>query len=82
MKIYADQVRNWVDAPYVVLGTDGFGRSATRENLRDFFEVDANHIAYHALYALAEQGEIDKKVLLKAAKTLAIDAERPNPVTV
>ncbi|MDF1819330.1 MAG: pyruvate dehydrogenase (acetyl-transferring), homodimeric type [Immundisolibacteraceae bacterium] len=82
IKAYADQVRNWVSSPYTVLGTDGFGRSATRENLRSFFEVDRYHVAFSALYALAEQGEIDSKTLKKAGAQLGIDGGRPDPVSV
>jgi pyruvate dehydrogenase E1 component len=82
IKAYADQVRNWVRSPYTVLGTDGFGRSATRENLRSFFEVDRYHVAYSALYTLAQQGEIDSKTLKKAGSQLGIDGRRPDPVSV
>jgi len=82
IKAYADQVRNWVSSPYTVLGTDGFGRSATRENLRSFFEVDRYHVAFSALYALAEQGEIDARTLKKAGTQLGIDGGRPDPVSV
>lgn len=82
IKAYADQVRNWVSSSYTVLGTDGFGRSATRENLRSFFEVDRYHVAFSALYALAEQGEIDLKTLKKAGTQLGIDGGRPDPVSV
>ena len=82
IKAYADQVRSWVSAPYTVLGTDGFGRSATREDLRSFFEVDRYHIAFSALSALADQGEIDAKILIKAATQLGIDGGRADPVTV
>ena len=56
MKTFADQIRSWVEAPYVVLGTDGYGRSDTRAALRRFFEVDRAHIALAALEGLAEAG--------------------------
>lgn len=82
IKAYADQVRSWVKAPYTVLGTDGFGRSATRERLRDFFEVDRNYIAYSALHGLAQQGDIDSKTLIKAAAQLGIDGDRADPVSI
>ena len=81
IKAYADQVRSWVSSSYTVLGTDGFGRSATRENLRSFFEVDRYHVAYSALHALAEQGDIDAKTLAKAAAQLGIDGGRADPVS-
>ena len=50
-KLYSEQIRKWVNGNYICLGTDGFGRSDTREKLREFFEIDANHIAYNALIA-------------------------------
>tara|TARA_B100000035_G_scaffold270260_1_gene244506 strand:- start:28 stop:2628 length:2601 start_codon:yes stop_codon:yes gene_type:complete len=50
-KLYAEQIRKWVNGNYICLGTDGFGRSDTREKLREFFEIDSNHIAYNALLA-------------------------------
>ena len=64
---FAEPIRAWVDRPYTVLGTDGFGRSDTREHLRRFFEVDRAHIAVAALKALA-----DHEVLPAAAVTSAI----------
>ena len=56
MKMFADQIRNFVPGRYQVLGTDGFGRSDTREKLRRFFEVDRYYVAVAALKALAEEG--------------------------
>ena len=50
-KLYAEQIRKWVNGNYICLGTDGFGRSDTREKLREFFEIDSDHIAYNALLA-------------------------------
>ncbi|MDC3098829.1 pyruvate dehydrogenase (acetyl-transferring), homodimeric type, partial [Gammaproteobacteria bacterium] len=50
-KLYCEQIRKWVNGNYICLGTDGFGRSDTREKLREFFEIDANHVAYNALLA-------------------------------
>ncbi|MEL0081852.1 MAG: pyruvate dehydrogenase (acetyl-transferring), homodimeric type [Gammaproteobacteria bacterium] len=82
IKAYADQVRSWVPGAYTVLGTDGFGRSATRELLRDFFEVDRHYLAYSALHALAQQGDIDPKILVSAATQLGIDGQRPDPVSI
>ncbi|OGT32359.1 MAG: pyruvate dehydrogenase (acetyl-transferring), homodimeric type [Gammaproteobacteria bacterium RIFCSPHIGHO2_02_FULL_39_13] len=81
LKSNANQIREAIHAPYYVLGTDGFGRSDTREALRDFFEVDAKMIAYTALYALFEAGKIDKNALLSAQKKLNIDADRAEPIT-
>jgi pyruvate dehydrogenase E1 component len=65
-----------------VLGTDGFGRSDTREKLRKFFEVDRFHVAYAALCALHRQGAIAQGDLIEARKKLGIDPEKPNPVSV
>lgn len=81
MKLFADQIRSAVPNPYYVLGTDGFGRSDSRPNLRDFFEVDAKMIAYTALKALADQGDWSTKELLAAREKLKIDANRPDPWT-
>jgi pyruvate dehydrogenase E1 component len=67
---------------YVVLGTDGFGRSDSRANLRDFFEVNRYHIAVAALDALAADGELETKVVQQAIKKYNIDAEKPNPIKV
>ncbi len=82
MKLMANQIRQAVKQPYYVLGTDGFGRSDTRSVLRDFFEVDAKMIAYTALKALYDQGDYSKDALIKAMKTLKIDASRPDPRTI
>ena len=79
MKNYAEQIRAFVDQPYTVLGTDGFGRSDSRENLRRFFEVDANHIAAAAMVSLYREGAISKSDLKKALGKYEIDGEKPNP---
>ncbi|WP_426991646.1 pyruvate dehydrogenase (acetyl-transferring), homodimeric type [Methylomonas sp. CM2] len=69
MRAFAEQIRPWVKQPYTVLGTDGFGRSDTRANLRSFFEVDRYHVAVAALHALAQAGEFDAaKVEVAIAK--------------
>jgi pyruvate dehydrogenase E1 component len=72
----------WIDRRYTVLGTDGFGRSEARKELRRFFEVDAEHIALAALTELAQAGDFPKAKLPEAIKTLGIDPDKPNPVTV
>ena len=82
MRTLHEQISPYLNGRMLALGTDGFGRSETRQNLRRFFEVDAEHVAYAALYALSERGELDKKVLTQAIKDLGIDAERPHPWTV
>ncbi len=79
MKLYADQVRQWVPTSYRVLGTDGFGRSDSRANLRKHFEVDANHVVVAALKELVDAGDIDAKVLSKAIKDYGIDVDKLNP---
>ena len=82
MKIYADQIREYVPGRYVVLGTDGFGRSDTRAKLRKFFEVDRFYITVAALKALADDGLIPVSKVAQAIKKYNIDPEKPNPVTV
>ena len=82
MKLQANQIRQAVKHPYYVLGTDGFGRSDTRSNLRDFFEVDAKMVAYTALKALADQNQFEKDQLLPVMKKFGIDPNRPDPWTV
>jgi pyruvate dehydrogenase E1 component len=82
MRLVADQIRPYVPRSYSVLGTDGFGRSDRRSELRRFFEVDRNYITLAALKSLADQGDIPVKVVAEAIKTLGIDPEKPNPLTV
>ncbi|MGD8346756.1 MAG: pyruvate dehydrogenase (acetyl-transferring), homodimeric type [Lysobacterales bacterium] len=80
---FADQIRGFVpQEDYVVLGTDGFGRSDTREELRRFFEVDRYQIAYAALYALYREERFSLGELTAAREALGIDADKPNPVSV
>lgn len=79
MKNYAEQIRTCVPSRYTVLGTDGFGRSDSRENLRRFFEVDANHIAAAAMVDLFREGSITKEVLEAALAKYDIDGTKPNP---
>ena len=81
IKLYADQIRQAIQSPYHVLGTDGFGRSDTREALRDFFEVDAKMIVYTALKALADDGKLSVDVVEEAIKKLGIDGDRADPIT-
>jgi len=77
---FADQVRGFLqESDYIVLGTDGFGRSDTREKLRRFFEVDRFNIAYAALYALYRQGAVGQGELLAARSKLGIDPGKINP---
>jgi pyruvate dehydrogenase E1 component len=80
MKAYSEQMRAYINQPFYVLGTDGFGRSDSRAALRHFFEVDRNFVVISALKALADQGTIKATVVEKAIKTLGIDPEKPNPL--
>lgn len=80
MKLHADQIRPYIKAPYVTLGTDGYGRSDTREALRHFFEVDAKFIVIAVLNTLVQEGSIDKSVLKKAFEQFNIDQNKPNPI--
>ena len=81
MKIYADQIREFVPGCYRVLGTDGFGRSDTRDKLRQFFEIDRYYITIAALKALADDEKIPKDKVTQAIKQFGIDPEKPDPVT-
>ncbi len=82
MKLYAEGIRQFINKPYYVLGADGFGRSDTRERLREFFEVDRHYVVYQALKALVDQGDLDKAVLAKAKQKYALKTDAPNPLTV
>ncbi|MFC4765736.1 pyruvate dehydrogenase (acetyl-transferring), homodimeric type [Dyella koreensis] len=81
---FADQIRAFMPdgMRYTVLGTDGFGRSDTRANLRGFFEVDRYWIAQAALTALAKDGKVNAKDVSRAIKTYKLDPDKPNPMTV
>jgi pyruvate dehydrogenase E1 component len=80
MKAVPDMIARWVDRPYTVLGTDGFGRSDTRDALRAHFEVNAEHITYAALHALCLDGKSTPDELRQAIADLGIDPERVNPL--
>ena len=82
MKSYADQIREYIVRSYMVLGTDGFGRSDTRERLRHFFEVDRYFILIGALSSLAKENMIDVAVVDEAISKFGIDPEKPDPTTV
>ncbi len=73
-------ISRWCKPPFVALGTDGFGRSDGRPALREFFEVDAAHIAYAALCALAEKGDLPRQDLAGAQQALNIRTDGPDPV--
>jgi len=82
IRAFAEQIRAFVPRRYVVLGTDGFGRSDTREKLRQFFEVDRHYIVVAALKALADDGEIPATKAAEAMKKYGVDGSKPAPWTV
>ena len=82
VRLFAEQIRPFVPGRYVTLGTDGFGRSDTRAQLRHFFEVDRHWITLAALRALADEGRIDRSRVADAMKKYGMDADKPNPLTV
>ncbi len=82
VRAFADQIRAFVPRRYSVLGTDGFGRSDTRQQLRSFFEVDRRHVVVAALAALADDGALPKAQVKKAIAAYGIDPGKPDPVTV
>ena len=83
IRSFADQIRPYIsDRKYVVLGTDGYGRSDTRKQLRKFFEVNRYYVVIAALKALADEGTIPVKTVSEAIKKYGIDVEKPAPWTV
>ena len=83
MKAFADQLRAFLPTHnYLTLGTDGFGRSDTRKQLRKFFEVDRHYVAVAAMKALADQEAVPRKKVTEAIGKYGIDPEKPNPTTV
>jgi pyruvate dehydrogenase E1 component len=79
MRAVPDMARTWMPRRYVTLGTDGFGRSDTRANLRRFFEVDRENVVIATLAALADEGSIGRDVVARAIERYGIDARRANP---
>jgi len=82
MRAFPDQIRPYIDRSFTALGTDGYGRSDTRENLRRFFEVDRYYVVVTALKALADEGAIKADQVSKAIAKYNIDPDAPNPSTV
>ncbi|MEY3202186.1 MAG: pyruvate dehydrogenase (acetyl-transferring), homodimeric type, partial [Pseudomonadota bacterium] len=82
IRLFAEQIRAYVPRKYVVLGTDGYGRSDTREKLRHFFEVDRRWVTVAALNALADEGTIKREVVGQAIAKYGLDPNKPNPMTV
>ena len=85
VRMFAEQIRpaiQNINKRYAVLGTDGFGRSDTREQLRHFFEVDRHWVVVASLKALADEGSIERAKVAEALKKYGLDANKPNPMTV
>lgn len=80
VQILGDSISKWLPRPLRTLGTFGFGRSDDREGLRNFFEVDAKHIVYAALYSLVKEDSLKPEILKKAVKQLGINPGKPNPM--
>jgi pyruvate dehydrogenase E1 component len=81
MKSYAEQIANFIPNKFISLGTDGYGRSDSREALRSFFEVDRYFIVIASLKALVDTKKIDNDLLNKAIKKYKINGDKPNPVS-
>ena len=82
IRLFAEQIRPFVPRTYVTLGTDGFGRSDTREQLRHFFEVDRHWVTLAALKALADDGVIGRDTVAAALVKYKLDPNKPNPMSV
>ncbi|WP_242372307.1 MULTISPECIES: pyruvate dehydrogenase (acetyl-transferring), homodimeric type [Anaeromyxobacter] len=82
VRTFAEQIRPYVGRRYLVLGTDGYGRSDTRERLRRFFEVDRHHVAVAALKSLADEGKLPAAKVTEAIRKYGIDPAKPAPWTV
>ena len=79
MKAVPDMIRSWIPGKYTTLGTDGFGRSDTRENLRKYFEIDDQYIAAAAISSLLREGKISKSKAEKAMENLNVNPDAPEP---
>ena len=79
VKSFADQIRAFVPRRYRVLGTDGYGRSDYRRNLRRFFEVDRHYVAVAALASLAQDGTIPAATVADAIARYGVDPDKPDP---
>ena len=78
MAAVPEMIREWIHAPYTVLGTDGFGRSDTRTALRRFFEIDGESVALAALSSLVRAGTMETSVYDEAMKSFGVSTERPD----
>jgi len=79
MRAYAEQIRPYIKSKYLVLGTDGFGRSDSREELREFFEISANHIVRLSAFALFQEAKITKDLLDEIYQDMKVDPNKPHP---
>ena len=82
IKMVPEQISPYVPGDFYALGTDGFGRSDTRENLRNFFEVDRYYIVLNAIIALSKTKVVDKKLSTKVIKKYNLDPNKPNPISI
>lgn len=82
MKSFPEQVARFLPNPFIALGTDGYGRSDSREALRSFFEVDRHYIVIAALTALVDMKKLDASILIKAIKDFKLDGDKPNPMSI
>ena len=82
MRSFAEQIQRFVPNKFVALGTDGYGRSDSREALRDFFEVDRHYVVVAALKALADEGKLPAAKVAEAVKKYKLDSNKPNPTLV
>ena len=80
MASVSDQIARWVPSRFIPLGTEGYGRSDTREALRRYFEVDAGHVVVATLSALAEEGKVSPDTVWDAIRRYDIDPEHPDPL--
>jgi pyruvate dehydrogenase E1 component len=81
MKAHAEQLRQFIPRRYAVLGTDGYGRSDTRERLRRFFEVSREFVVLAALKALVDEGALKAAVVVEAMQALGISPDKVDPTT-
>jgi len=82
MKLVSEQIRPFIKNTYLTLGTDGFGRSETRNSLRKFFEIDEYYIVFSAIQGLVIDKKIESKLLSKVMEKYGLDSEKPNPMKV
>ena len=82
VKLVAEQIAPYINCPFVALGTDGFGRSETRDELRKFFEVNRYYIVMTVLESLSKEGKVAKSQVKDAIIKYKLDPEKPNPITV